>query len=47
MGDGKNGLNGAHIIGHGEVRYMIFAYIMHVAVKRGTAMPIKLKTEEI
>ena len=47
VGDGKNGLNGVHLIGHGEIRCMIFAYIMHVAVRRGTAMPIKVETEEI
>ena len=45
--DGKNDLNGVHIIGHGEVRYMTFAYILHVAVRRGSAMPRKVKTEEI
>ena len=47
VGDGKNGLNDVHIIGHGEVKYMVAAYIMHVAVRRGSAMPIKVKTEEI
>ena len=40
VGDGKNGLNGAHIRGHGEFAYIIFLYVMHAAVRRGSVMPI-------
>ena len=40
VGDGKNDLNGVHIIGHGEFVYTIFLYVRHVAVRRGSVMPI-------
>ena len=40
VGDGKNDLNGAHILGHGEVGYIIFIYAMHAAVRKGSVMPI-------
>ena len=48
-GDGRNGLNGVHIIGHVEVGYIIFTYVMHlpVAVRSGSIMPIIVKTEDI
>ena len=40
VGDGKNDLNGAHILGHGEVGYIISIYAIHAAVRRGSVMPI-------
>ena len=40
LGDDKNDLNGANILGHGEVGYIIFIYAMHAAVRRGAVMPI-------
>ena len=40
VGDGKNDLNGAHILGHGEAGYIIFIHAMPATVRRGSVMPI-------